>query len=242
MDGLEFDAWTRRRLGLVMRGLAVSAGALALFGGAEARPRTSRRKRCRKLGDSCSPAGRDGQCCGGLNCDPIHDQTGLRCCYGRQHPCNDSDQCCGNTSCDPLRAPGAQICCGRGGVYCRGDQDCCTEFSCSGGQCLPTTSDRDRKTNLGSVDPEDMLQRVRDLPISTWNYTADDPSVRHIGPMAQDFAALFGVGADDRHIHPLDGQGVALAAIQGLLHQIEELRQENSRLAARIDALENSVE
>jgi hypothetical protein len=83
-----------------------------------------------------------------------------------------------------------------------------------------------------------MLQRVRNLPISTWNYTSDEASVRHIGPMAQDFAAAFGVGADDRHIHPIDGQGVALAAIQGLLTQVEEMGQENARLAARIAALE----
>jgi hypothetical protein len=82
------------------------------------------------------------------------------------------------------------------------------------------------------------LQRVRDLPISTWNYISDDAAIRHIGPMAQDFAALFAVGADDRHIHPLDGQGVALAAIQGLVTQVEEMRQENARLAARIAALE----
>jgi hypothetical protein len=48
---------------------------------------------------------------------------------------------------------------------------------------------------------------VRELPITTWNYTSDTPSIRHIGPMTQDFSALFGVGADDLHIHPLDGQG-----------------------------------
>jgi hypothetical protein len=85
-----------------------------------------------------------------------------------------------------------------------------------------------------------MLNRVRELPISTWNYTSDDPAVRHIGPMAQDFAALFGVGADDRHIHPLDSQGVALAAIQGLLGEVEALRAENARLAARLATLEAS--
>jgi hypothetical protein len=100
-------------------------------------------------------------------------------------------------------------------------------------------SDRALKANFGSVDGQDMLQRVRHLPISAWNYTSDDASVRHIGPIAQDFAALFGVGSDDRHIHPIDGQGVALAAIQGLLAQMEALRQENTRLAARIAALEN---
>lgn len=83
-----------------------------------------------------------------------------------------------------------------------------------------------------------MLARVRTLPISTWNYTSDDASIRHIGPMAQDFAAAFGVGVDDRHIHPVDGQGVALAAIQGLVAELDRLRDENAALAGRITALE----
>jgi hypothetical protein len=82
---------------------------------------------------------------------------------------------------------------------------------------------------------------VRALPISTWNYATDDPTIRHIGPMAQDFAAQFGVGADDRHIHPVDGQGVALAAIQGLLAELEAVRNEYTRLAARLDALEQDA-
>jgi hypothetical protein len=56
--------------------------------------------------------------------------------------------------------------------------------------------------------------------------------------MAQDFAATFGVGVDDRHIHPLDGQGVALAAIQGLIAELDALREENARLAARVAAIE----
>ena len=99
-------------------------------------------------------------------------------------------------------------------------------------------SDRALKANFGSVDAADMLARVRELPIATWNYRHDDPAVRHIGPMAQDFAAAFGVGADDRHIHPLDGQGVALAAIQGLAAELERLHEENARLAERVAALE----
>jgi hypothetical protein len=98
-------------------------------------------------------------------------------------------------------------------------------------------SDRAMKANFGSVDPADMLERVRALPITTWNYLADHPAVRHIGPMAQDFAALFAVGADDRHIHPIDGQGVALAAIQGLAAEVDRLQREQAALVERIAAL-----
>ena len=59
----------------------------------------------------------------------------------------------------------------------------------SSGLFLDLPSDRALKTNFGSVDAADMLERVRSLPISTWNYTSDDASIRHIGPMAQDFTA-----------------------------------------------------
>jgi hypothetical protein len=66
------------------------------------------------------------------------------------------------------------------------------------------------------VDRQAILARVAALPIERWSYKADGPGIRHIGPMAQDFAAAFRVGADDRHIHMLDAGGVALAVIQGL--------------------------
>jgi hypothetical protein len=100
-------------------------------------------------------------------------------------------------------------------------------------------SDRARKTNFASVDPADVLDRVRELPISTWEYSGDEVSLRHLGPMAQDFAALFALG-DDRHIHAIDGQGVALAAIQGLAAELERLRAENRELVGRIAALEQN--
>ncbi len=173
----------------------------------------ARKKRCKKLGARCRRNGKR-KCCGQLKCDA----TG----FAGQRP---------------------TVCCRKQGKPCGDDRDCCDGLGCSGSplvcsaQCL---SDRNAKTGFGSVDPADMLERVRALPISTWNYTSDDPVVRHIGPMAQDFAATFGVGADDRHIHPLDGQGVALAAIQALIAQLEQVRAENTRLTARVIALERA--
>ena len=75
-------------------------------------------------------------------------------------------------------------------------------------------SDRNLKEGFESVDPREILAAVAALPIERWSYKGE--TVRHLGPMAQDFAAAFGLGADDRHIFPLDAAGVALAAIQGL--------------------------
>lgn len=123
---------------------------------------------------------------------------------------------------------------------CNSDANCQAGEECLAGLCisLAVISDRAVKANIASVDPVDMLNRVRDLPIATWNYTSYDPSIRHIGPMAQEFAATFRVGVDDRHIHPVDGHGVALAAIQGLAAELERLREENAALTARLAALE----
>jgi hypothetical protein len=155
--------------------------------------------------------------------------------------CKRGKDCCGSLSCAKAGDPGRLRCCRAGGGACSDDNGCCGELFClNTGVCGFLISDRALKANFGSVDPADMLERVRELPISTWNYTSDDASVRHIGPMAQDFAAVFGVGADDRHIHPLDGQGVALAAIQGLVAEVERLRDENAQLAGRLTALEQS--
>ncbi len=91
-------------------------------------------------------------------------------------------------------------------------------------------SDRDSKENLDEVDYADILHKVVNLPISSWNYRAQGDGVRHIGPMAQDFFEAFDVGTDDRHITTVDADGVALAAIKGLHERLEVLE---SELAAR---------
>jgi hypothetical protein len=82
--------------------------------------------------------------------------------------------------------------------------------------------DRNAKTNCAPADPRAVLDKVAALPISSWNYKTQDPSIRHIGPMAQDFHTAFGVGDSDKTITTVDADGVALAAIQGLNQKLEE--------------------
>jgi hypothetical protein len=100
--------------------------------------------------------------------------------------------------------------------------------------CIPVPSDRDVKETFESTDPLLILQRLSDLPIQKWNYKWDDPSVRHIGPMAQDFAAAFGVGEDDKHIHPVDAQGVAFAAIQALYKIAKQSEEQTQSLRTQL--------
>src|SRR5205085_1241241 len=86
--------------------------------------------------------------------------------------------------------------------------------SCTG--CTTVTSDRNAKTNFAAVNTRSVLERVVGIPVQSWNYNSDSKTVRHIGPMAQDFRAAFSLGEDDKHINLLDEGGVALAAIQEL--------------------------
>jgi hypothetical protein len=102
-------------------------------------------------------------------------------------------------------------------------------------------SDRNQKKNIEPVDTAGILKRISELPLSKWSYNSDDDSIVHMGPMAQDFYASFGLGKDDKHITPIDSSGVALAAIQELYklvakqnEMIRELQERNTRLEARL--------
>jgi hypothetical protein len=83
-------------------------------------------------------------------------------------------------------------------------------------------SDRNSKQDFATVNPRDVLEKVSALPITEWQYKVQ-PGEEHIGPMAQDFHAAFGLnGGDDKHISTVDEGGVALAAIQGLNQKLQE--------------------
>ncbi len=98
-------------------------------------------------------------------------------------------------------------------------------------------SDRNAKTNIVPLDDASVLRKVASLPISRWSYRTEH-GVRHVGPMAQDFYAAFKVGEDDRHITPIDEDGVALAAVKALYRDDETLRLDNRALNGRIEALD----
>lgn len=70
------------------------------------------------------------------------------------------------------------------------------------------------------VCADDVLARLGELPVSEWTYGFDHRSVRHLGPMAQDFAAAFGLGYSDRKIAVVDANGVCMAAIQALYRRV----------------------
>ena len=111
-----------------------------------------------------------------------------------------------------------------------------------------SVSDRNLKANFQTVNSQDVLARVSAMPIQTWNYTTQHPSIHHIGPMAQDFYAAFNVSEDDKHITTIDSEGVALAAIQGLYQIVQEKdtkiaaqQKQIDDLDARLTTLEQST-
>jgi trimeric autotransporter adhesin len=108
-----------------------------------------------------------------------------------------------------------------------------------------TLSDRNAKAGFKPIDGIQVLERLAAIPIDTWNYKGQPASVQHIGPVAQDFYAAFGLGEDNRYISSVDADGVAMAAIQGLYQMtqekqalIETLQADHSRQAAQIEALQ----
>ena len=94
------------------------------------------------------------------------------------------------------------------------------------------------KTAVLAVMPVDVLSKVQALPISSWQYRADEPEVRHLGPMAQDFHAAFGLGENDTGIAPADMAGVALAAIQAQQQQIQLQQQKLTEKDGQIAELQ----
>jgi hypothetical protein len=102
------------------------------------------------------------------------------------------------------------------------------------------TSDRNAKENFAPVSPREVLGKVAALPISTWNYK-EMRDGRHMGPMAQDFHAAFGLGGSDTTITTVDPDGVALAAIQGLNELLKEKDTKIAHLEQRLTELEKLV-
>ena len=117
-----------------------------------------------------------------------------------------------------------------------------------GGGSWSSLSDRGAKDNFATIEPREILEKVANLSIQSWNYRSQSDQIRHLGPTAQDFHAAFELGADHRRITSVDADGVALAAIQGLHQALEEksariaaLETRNATLEQRLEALERRL-
>lgn len=110
----------------------------------------------------------------------------------------------------------------------------------STGGVWQNASDVNRKHDFETVSGEEVLAKLRDLPLTRWSYLVEADSVRHMGPTAQDFYAAFGLGSSDLSIGTVDADGVALVSAQALERRTAEQAEEIRSQAARIDALERA--
>ncbi|MGX5853934.1 tail fiber domain-containing protein [Dyadobacter jiangsuensis] len=102
-------------------------------------------------------------------------------------------------------------------------------------------SDVNKKHRFGKISYEEVLEKLRKLPVTSWSYKTDGENIRHIGPMAQDFYAAFGLGNDNRSIGTVDADGVALAGIKALEERTRNLAAELENLKADNAALRQQM-
>ncbi|HLK39275.1 MAG TPA: tail fiber domain-containing protein [Polyangiaceae bacterium] len=195
--------------------------------------------------DKCVNPTNDPLNCGscGKKCDSGTYCTGGSCraipCVADASSCSNGATCCGTSCC-----AGGQLCCELEGPVQALYPTCYTptasQPTCPQG-CSPLcVSDRNVKRDIEPADDDAILEGISRLPVSTWSYTSDDPSVRHLGPMAQDFHAAFGLGNTDKAYDAIDAHGVAFSAIRALARRlaeedarIKELERENRELRTR---------
>ena len=131
------------------------------------------------------------------------------------------------------------------GESCCGGLTCCTGVPVQQGQeyCGTTcpVSDRNMKRDFTPIDRDTILEKLAQLPISSWSYKSEEPAARHIGPMAQDFMSTFHVGSSDKTILQVDADGVALAAIQALHAEVQRLGKQNETLARELSEVRSRI-
>jgi hypothetical protein len=100
----------------------------------------------------------------------------------------------------------------------------------SGSGVFNCTSSRATKENFLTVSGADVLSRLKGIEVSIWNYISEGRTVRHMGPMAEDFFNAFQLGTGNTSIGVQDLTGVSLAAIKELDQRTNELRQKTAEV------------
>ncbi|MEO8415486.1 MAG: tail fiber domain-containing protein [Ginsengibacter sp.] len=104
------------------------------------------------------------------------------------------------------------------------------------GDTWTNASSRMKKENFSDLNSNDLLQKISQLSIQKWKYKGTDEY--HIGPVAEDFYATFGLGTDDKGISTVDPAGIALAGMKELILINEKQNKLIEQLQERIEMLE----
>lgn len=103
------------------------------------------------------------------------------------------------------------------------------------------TSTRAAKENYEEVDGEALLERIRAVPLNSWNLIEEPGKPRHMGPFAEDFHAAFGLGSSETSIGHQDIDGVNFGGVKALEVRTRSLQEENRALSAELSALREEV-
>jgi hypothetical protein len=111
---------------------------------------------------------------------------------------------------------------------------------------LTENSDVNVKRDIEALDGNLVLAKLEEVPVTEWSYLREDPEVRHIGPMAQDFYSAFGLGTDETMISPRDIAGVNMAAVKALKAEISkrdaEVTVQQEQLAVQQEQIKSQQE
>jgi len=111
-------------------------------------------------------------------------------------------------------------------------------------------SDRNLKEKFKDVDGEDILKRISNLDITSWQFKSSEKDItrnmkRNIGPVAQDFYKWFAkeyqLESSEKMIFETDVRGVLLVGTKALEKRTRELKDENVKLTSRIKTLEDEL-
>lgn len=89
------------------------------------------------------------------------------------------------------------------------------------------------KQAIEPLDESEIIRRISNVGIHEWSYT-NNPDIRHIGPMAEEFYAAFGLGSSERSISASNMAGLGLAGIQALEARNRELEERLAKLEKMI--------
>ncbi|HEX6037018.1 tail fiber domain-containing protein [Longimicrobium sp.] len=102
-------------------------------------------------------------------------------------------------------------------------------------------SSRTLKENYEPVNGEDVLIRLRSVPVTTWNMIGG-AEVRHLGPVAEDFYQAFALGLGPTAIGMGDIDGVNLAAAKALEARTVDLQAQLNVRTAHVVELQAQVD
>lgn len=102
-------------------------------------------------------------------------------------------------------------------------------------------SSRTLKNNYEPVHGEDVLIRLRSVPVTTWSMIGGE-EVRHLGPVAEDFWQAFGLGLGETTIGMGDIDGVNFAAAKALEARTADLQTQLNARTAQVAELRGQVD